>query len=59
MAEGIRPLPDRVAAIQDHTKPSTVKLLQAFRGVVNFYRRFVPATRQLTYAEVAPGPAGL
>jgi hypothetical protein len=57
-AEGLRPLPDRVAAIQDHPRPSTVKLLQAFLGVVNFYRRFVPATRQLTYAEVAPEPAG-
>jgi hypothetical protein len=59
-AEGIRPLPDRVAAIQDHPRPSTVKLLQAFLGVGNFYRRFVPATRQLTYAEVAPaGQQGL
>jgi hypothetical protein len=31
-AEGIRPLPGRVAAIQDHPRPSTVKQLQAFLG---------------------------
>jgi hypothetical protein len=42
-AEGIRPLPDRVEAVQDHPKPSNVKQLQVFLGVVNFYRRFVPA----------------
>jgi hypothetical protein len=38
-AEGIRPLLDR-ASIQDHPRPSTVKQLQAFFGVVNFYRRW-------------------
>ncbi len=43
-AEGIRPpLPDRVAAIQDNPRPTTVKQLQAFLRVVNFYRRFVQA----------------
>jgi hypothetical protein len=31
-AEGIRPLPDRMAAIQDHPRPTTVKKLQAFPG---------------------------
>jgi hypothetical protein len=41
--EGIRSLPDRVAAVQDHPKPSTVRQLQVFLGVVKFYRRFVPA----------------
>ncbi len=43
--EGIRPLPDRVAAVQDHPKPSTVR--QVFRGVVHFYRRFVPAAAKI------------
>ncbi len=33
--EGIMPLPDRVAAIQDHPRPSTAKQLQAFLVVVN------------------------
>jgi hypothetical protein len=34
--DGIQPLPDMVAVLQDHPKPSTVKQLQAFLGVVNF-----------------------
>jgi|LakMenEpi03Aug12_release.lakeMendotaPanAssembly.Ray.scaffolds.fasta_scaffold1094798_1 hypothetical protein len=46
-AEGIWPLPDRVAAIPDHPRHTTVKQLQAFLGVVIFYCRFVPAAKIL------------
>jgi hypothetical protein len=46
-AEGIRPLPDRVAAIQNHPKPATVNQLRAFLGVVNFYRHFVPVAGKI------------
>ena len=42
-AAGIEPLPDRVQAIMDHPAPVTVKDMQNFLGVMNFYRRFVPA----------------
>ena len=42
-AAGIEPLPDRVQAIMDHPEPVTVKDMQNFLGVMNFYRRFVPA----------------
>jgi transposase InsO family protein len=42
-AAGIEPLPDRVQAIMDHPEPVTVKDMQNFLGVTNFYRRFVPA----------------
>jgi hypothetical protein len=45
--EGIWPLLDRVAAVQNHPKPSAVKQLQAFLGVVNFYCRFVPAAAKI------------
>jgi hypothetical protein len=45
--KGIWPLPDRVAAVQDHPKPFTVKQLQAFLGVVNFYRHFGPALAKI------------
>ncbi len=41
-AEGARPLPVNVEAILARPRPSTVKDLQGFLGMVNFYRRFMP-----------------
>jgi hypothetical protein len=40
---GIKPLADRVVAIQAFPQPNTIKELQSFLGLVNFYRCFVPA----------------
>jgi len=40
-AGGITPLPQRVAALRRHPRPGTVKELQGFLGMVNFYRRFI------------------
>jgi len=40
-ASGIRPLPDRVAAIKSFPRPSSTKELQTYLGMLNFYRRFV------------------
>jgi cleavage and polyadenylation specificity factor subunit 1 len=42
-AAGIAPLPSRVAAVGNFPRPSTVQQLQAFLGMFNFYRKFVPA----------------
>jgi hypothetical protein len=39
----VLPLPSHVAAIQDFPRPSIIKELQAFLGMVNFYRRFLPS----------------
>jgi hypothetical protein len=36
-----------VAAIQQHPEPKTVKELQGFLGVINFYRHFVPAAAHI------------
>jgi cleavage and polyadenylation specificity factor subunit 1 len=41
-AGGITPLPDKVAAIQRHPRPTTVQGLMGYLGMVNFYRRFIP-----------------
>ena len=41
-ATGIRPLPDKVEVINRFERPRTVKSLQRFLGLVNFYRRFLP-----------------
>ena len=41
------PLPDKVDAITQFNQPSTVKGLQEFVGMVNFYRRFIPAAARM------------
>ena len=40
--QGIKPLPDKVLAVRDFERPQSVKALQRFLGMVNFFRRFLP-----------------
>ena len=42
-AAGISPLTSGVQAVASYPQPNTVKELQGFLGLVNFYRRFLPA----------------
>ena len=44
---GIMPLPDKVDAITRFKQPVTVKGLQEFVGMANFYRRFIPAAARM------------
>ena len=46
-AQGSRPLRDKVAAIAQHPQPGTVKELQQFLGMINFYRKFMPGAAKL------------
>ncbi len=46
-AAGVSPIASRVAAINNHPRPTTVKELQGFLGVINFYRRFIPAAAHI------------
>ena len=39
---GILPLPERVSAIREFAQPTSVKELQRFLGMINYYRRFIP-----------------
>jgi cleavage and polyadenylation specificity factor subunit 1 len=39
---GIKPLPEKIDAIENYPKPLTVCELRRFLGVINFYRRFLP-----------------
>lgn len=39
-ASGILPLPEKVTAIREFSRPATVKQLRRFLGMLNFYRRF-------------------
>ena len=41
-AQGIRPLSDRVAALQDCVPPTDRTSLQRFLGMMNYYHRFIP-----------------
>jgi cleavage and polyadenylation specificity factor subunit 1 len=46
-AAGTRPLQDNVAALLSFPLPHTIKQLQVLLGLVNFYRRFIPAAAVL------------
>ena len=41
-AAGIRPLEKRVKEIREFARPSSLRQLRRFLGLVNFYRRFIP-----------------
>ena len=40
--DGIEALPEKVRAVHSFQTPTTLKALQRFLGIVNFYRRFLP-----------------
>ena len=45
--DGAVPLPAKVEAVVSFHRPTTVKSLQEFLGMVNFYHRFIPRAAQL------------
>ena len=45
--DGAAPLPSKVEAVAQFPRPLTVKSLQEFLGMVNFYHRFIPRAAQL------------
>ena len=53
-ADRIRPLQEKVSAIQKHPKPSTVKQLQALLGVINFLRHFMLVAAQTDTLKGSP-----
>ncbi len=46
-AAGCTPLPDKVVAIAQFPQPTSIKKLQEFVGMVNFYRRFIPSAARI------------
>ena len=56
--QGIRPLAAKVEALHSHPQPNTLKELQQFLGLLNFYRRFLPSTAKML-APPHRGPEGL
>jgi len=45
--DGAVPLPSKVEAVAQFPRPLTVKALQEFLGMVNFYHHFIPRAAQL------------
>jgi hypothetical protein len=60
-AQGARPITSYVEAVEKRSPPTTIKELQVFLGLVNFYRRFLPGVavtlRPLTDALRCSRPA--
>ena len=46
-AGGAQPLTSQTAAIENFPQPNTIKELQGFLGLINFYRRFIPAAANI------------
>ena len=44
---GASPLPSKVEAIKQFPHPCSVKGLQEFLGMVNFYHRFIPSAAKI------------
>lgn len=52
--EGIKPNPELVKAVQEFPQPTSVKEVQSFLGLANYYRKFIK-----NYAEIALPLIGL
>ena len=46
-SSGSLPLPDKITAITNFAQPTTVKGLQEFVSMINFYNRFIPSAAQI------------
>lgn len=55
--DGLRPLPERVQALQDYKLPGTVKELRRFLALINGYKRFLPhaTDEQAALRKLIPG----
>ena len=45
--QGISPLKTKVSAVQDFPRPTSVKQVQEFTGMINYYHRFVPKAAEI------------
>lgn len=47
-SQGLRPNPERVEAIINYERPSSIRSLRRFLGMANYYRRFIPFFSEYT-----------
>jgi len=45
--QGVLPDPGKVECVKKHKEPKNVKQLQAFLGLVNYYRKFIPNAAEI------------
>ena len=45
--QGITPVPEKVTAIQNFPQPSSLRQLQRFLGLINYYCRFIPGCSRI------------
>ncbi len=45
--DGVEPLPEKVAAIEQFPKPSTPEEMRRFLGMINFYNQFIPKAAEI------------
>ena len=48
-ADGLHPLPDRVRAVKEAPKPTSVTILKAYLGMLTYYSKFLPKLSTLLY----------
>jgi len=46
---GVKPDPQKVAAITSYPTPTSVKELKTFCGMISYYRRFIPNCRRIAF----------
>ena len=46
--QGIRPNPDKIAAVKKFPIPKTPKEIKSFLGLVGYYRKFIPNMAKVT-----------
>jgi len=48
-AGGVVPLPEKVEAIRQFPQPTSIKELQQFAGMIDFYHRFLPSVASIMH----------
>jgi hypothetical protein len=46
---GVKPDPQKVAAITSYLTPTSVKELKTFCGIISYYRRFIPNCSRIAF----------
>ncbi|XP_068209319.1 uncharacterized protein [Palaemon carinicauda] len=49
VSTGVRPMTSKVEAVRTFPTPKTIKALQEFIGMVNYYRRFIPDITRIIF----------